>query len=53
MAGSSREKVASRPADKQESGNTTTRIFKGDKGSSKGGSRGKRVRMREEKRLSR
>ena len=53
MAGSSREKVAGRPAGKRESGDTATRIFKGDRGRSKGRSRGKGARMGEEERPSR
>ena len=53
MAGSSREKVASRPAGKQKSGDAAARIFKGDRGKGKRRSKGKGARMEEEERPSR
>ncbi len=53
MAGSSREKVAGRPAGKRESGDAATQIFKGDRGRSKGRSKGKRARIGEEEQPSR
>lgn len=49
MIGSSQEKVVGQPADKQESDDTATRIFKDNRGKSKRKNKGKRAKMGEEK----